>query len=103
MRQPVSQPPMRHRPAVQLGYRDVDDIDAWRSVLLATSGREVGTSAIDLATRTGPDFDDLLESPEPADQETYYAMRAALGIAHKPGPVPLRPAPRITARELGIG
>jgi len=80
---------------------DQDEMAAWRSVVLSHSGREV--SSIDLATRTGPDFDDLLESPEPADQETYYALRAALGIQHKPGPVPLRPAPRITAAELGIG
>jgi len=74
---------------------------AWRSVVLAHSGREV--DAIDLATQTGPDFGDLLESPEPADAATYYELRKILGIQHKPGPAYMRPAPRITARELGIG
>ena len=38
----------------------------------------------------------------PGDSTTYSEMRKVLGIAGKAGPVPLRAAPQITARELGF-
>ena len=75
-------------------------MDAWRSVVLAHDGREV--SSIELATRTGPGFDDLLESGEPADSATYYELRKILGLQGKAGPAYLRAAPQITRQELGI-
>jgi hypothetical protein len=60
-------------------------------------------TAIELASRTGPDFDDLLTEPGPTDVPTYQTMREVLGLSgrsHRPQPV--RPAVQITPRQLGI-
>ena len=70
----------------------------WRDALLSNT-----RTAIELASRTGPDFDDLLEDPGPHDQATYQRMRELMGISGRTGqPRPMRPAVQITPQELGI-
>jgi hypothetical protein len=76
---------------------DHEAVSQFRDVLMA------GTrTAVELANRTGPGFDDLREDPGPADVETLAEMRRILGIGGRAGaPQPMRAAVTITPAELG--
>jgi hypothetical protein len=73
-------------------------VSQFKDVLMANT-----RTAIELATRTGPDFDDLLEDPGPTDQPTYQAMREVLGLSGKQSrPQPARRPATVTPGQLGI-
>jgi hypothetical protein len=70
----------------------------WKEQLLSNTA-----TATELASRTGPGFDDLLEDPGPRDQATYQRMRELLGLSGKQSrPRPMRPAVTVTPQEMGI-